>query len=480
MGYHRRMSAQGDDDHGGTQRKRTATRGSGPFVNHEAAIAFLNSTVNIERVRPEKISSEVWKLDRMRALMSALGDPQDGLQIIHVAGSKGKGSTCNMLEGALEGCGYTTGVFTSPHLVDVRERVRIGAVPIAESMFDEALAACRNAAANIEKAHGKPTYFELLTGLALLVFAQQAVDLAIIETGLGGRLDCTNIINPIIVGLTSIQLEHTQILGDTLEKIAGEKAGIIKPGSFAISVSQSESVIEIFRRTAEDTGAYLQVLAQDIVYTERFQSGIRGGPSVLVCVGDDEHAFDHVTVPLLGMHQASNCGLVLAVLARLRALGYTLPERGVCAGLELVERRGRLEQVIERPRLYVDGAHTPDSVRCLLQAAAAHIDYDSLIVIFGCANDKDINGMIEALGTGADKVIFTRATGNPRAVDPADLYARCMSRKRMMCETAPDVRAAINAAAAACDHAQDLILVTGSFYLVGETKTLVESRPARS
>lgn len=480
MGYHRRMTAPAEAEHGDTPRKRTATRASGPFVNHEAAVAFLNSTVNIERVRPEKVSSEVWKLDRMRALMAELGDPQSDLQIIHIAGSKGKGSTCNMLEGALQGCNYTTGVFTSPHLIDVRERVRVGGVPITEAQFDEALASCRNAAASIEKEHGKATYFELLTALALLVFAQQAVDLAILETGLGGRLDCTNIVKSIIVGLTSIQLEHTQILGDTLELIAKEKAGIIKPDCYVISVPQSESIIEIFRNTAEDIGAHMHVLGEDIVYTERFQSGTRGGPSALICVGDDEHGFEHVTVPLLGMHQANNCGLVLAMLSRLRAMGYELPERGVSAGLAQIERRGRLEQVLERPRIYVDGAHTPDSVRSVLQAAAAHIDYDSLIVVFGCASDKDINGMIEALGTGADKVIFTRASGNPRAVDPDDLRARCIAMNAIMCESAPNVRAAINAAAAACDHGQDLILVTGSFYLVGETKSLIESRSTRS
>jgi dihydrofolate synthase/folylpolyglutamate synthase len=473
------MMGSSKSESGGKPRKRTAARTSGPFVSHDAAIAFLNSTINIERVRPDKVSSEVWKLDRMRALMSELGDPHNALVIIHIAGSKGKGSVCNMLEGALQGCGYTTGVFTSPHLIDVRERVRVGGVPINETSFDDALALCRTAAAAIEKEHGKATYFELLTALALLVFAQQAVDLVILETGLGGRLDCTNIVNPAIVGLTSIQLEHTEILGDTLEKIAAEKAGIIKPNAFAISVPQEERVIEVFRTKSDETGTTLSVLGEDIIYTDRFQSGIKGGPSALVCVGDEHNGFEHMTVPLLGMHQAQNCGLALAILARLRTMGYDIPERGVSAGLTQIDRRGRLEQVLERPRIFVDGAHTPDSVRAVLQATAAHLDYDSLIVVFGCASDKDIDGMIDALATGADKVIFTRAQSNPRAADPEELRSRCVASNAIMCESAPCVRDAINAAAAACDHGQDLILITGSFYLVGETKQLVESRPAR-
>lgn len=460
-------------------RKRARSRSGGTFVNHEAAMEFLNSTINIERVRPDKVSSEVWKLDRMRALMSALGDPQDALEIVHIAGSKGKGSTCNMLEGMLQGCGYTTGVFTSPHLVDVRERVRISGVPITEQAFDDALAECRGAASEIESEHGKATYFEILTALALLVFAHQAVDIVVLETGLGGRLDCTNIVNPRIVGLTQIQLEHTQILGDTLEKIATEKAGIIKPGCVAISVPQDDSVLNVFRAKADALAAPLRVLGQDIIYTQRFQSGIQSGPSGLICVGEEEIGFEHVTVPLMGMHQAPNCGLALAIIIHLRELGFDLPERGVVAGLAQIERRGRLEQLMERPRIFIDGAHTPDSVRSAIHAVAAHLDYDSLIVVFGCASDKDIPGMIDALATGADKVIFTRAAANPRAMDPEELRAACLGANAVMCESAPSVKDAINAAASVCDHGQDLILITGSFYVVGEAKHLIESKPAR-
>ncbi len=471
--------------HGATEsnnnstRKRTKSRSTGPFVNHDAAIEFLNSTINIERVRPDKVSSDVWKLDRMRALMSVLGDPQDVLEIVHIAGSKGKGSTCNMLEGMLQGCGYTTGVFTSPHLVDVRERIRVAGFPITEQAFDEALAECRNAAHKIEKEHGKATYFELLTALALLVFAQQAVDVVVLETGLGGRLDCTNIVKPRVVGLTKIQLEHTQILGDTIEQIAAEKAGIIKPGCVAITVPQEEEVIGVFRSKAEEVGANLNVLASDIIYTQRFQSGIQTGPSGLVCVGDEESGFEHVAVPLMGMHQAGNCALALAIVIHLRESGHILPERGVIAGLTQIDPRGRLECVMERPRIYIDGAHTPDSVRSAIQAVAAHLDYDSLIVVFGCSNDKDIPGMIEALSTGADKVIFTRATSNPRAMDPEELRSACLGNNGVMSESAPTVKEAINAAAHVCDHGQDLILVTGSFYVVGEAKHLIESKLAR-
>lgn len=473
------MAGVSESDNGGKPRKRASSRASGLFVNHDAAIEFLNSTINIERVRPDKVTTEVWKLDRMRALMGALGNPQNGLQIIHIAGSKGKGSTCNMLDGALQGCGYTTGVFTSPHLINVRERIRIGGVPITESLFDEALASCRSAAATVEKEHGKATYFELLTALALLVFAQQAVDLVVLETGLGGRLDCTNIIEPCVVALTSIQLEHTQILGDTIEKIAAEKAGIIKRGSYCLSVPQEAEVVEVFRAKADEMGASLHVLGDSMIYTERFQSSTRGTPSAIICVGDEDRGFEHVSVPLIGMHQAPNCGLVLAIIMRLREIGYGLPEREVLAGLTQVHANARLEQVLERPRIFVDGAHTPESVRCVMHATAAHLDYDSLIVVFGCAADKDIDGMLDALSIGADKIVFTRAANNPRAADPEELLTRSIAKGSRMSESAPSVRDAINIAATACDDTQDLILVLGSFYIAGEAKALIESRAAR-
>jgi dihydrofolate synthase/folylpolyglutamate synthase len=473
------MPAQEETKKNTRSRARTKSQSTGPFVDHHAAMEFLNSTINVERVRPDKVDSEVWKIDRMHALMRELGDPQDTIEIVHIAGSKGKGSTCNMLEGALQGCGYTTGVFTSPHLIDVRERVRIGGIPISENEFDVALASCRAAANAIEKKHGPATYFEILTALALVVFAQQAVDMAIIETGLGGRLDCTNIVKPKVVALTQIQLEHTQVLGNTIEEIAAEKAGIIKPDSIAISVPQEESVIGVFREHADKHGSPLFVLGQDMIFTKRFQSGIQSGPSGLVCVGDDETGFEHVTVPLIGMHQAPNCALALAVISHLRHMGHDLPERGVVAGLAQINERGRLECVLERPRIYIDGAHTPESVRSVIQAIAAHLDYDSLIVVFGCAADKDAQGMIDALGTGADKVIFTSSNANPRAMDPHELHGLCNESQAVMSETAPSVKDAINAAASVCDHGQDLILVTGSFYVIGEAKQLIESRPVR-
>ncbi len=463
---------------GGSRRSKRQSRGV--FSNHQAAIDFLDGRVNVERVRPDRVENEVWKLDRMRALLGELGNPHDGLEIVHIAGSKGKGSVCNMLECTLEACGYTTGIFTSPHLIDVRERVRIGSVPIEESLFDRALELCRDAAFAVEAEHGTATYFELLTALSLVVFAQQAVDLVVLETGIGGRLDCTNVVSPRVCGLTRIHLEHTQILGDTLASIAAEKAGIIKPGTVTISTPQHEEVTCVFQEQARAVGSPLKFLGDDVSYTCRFQSGVRRGPHARVCVGEDEDGFEHMSVPLLGMHQADNCALALAIIIELRNHGFDLPERMVTAGLERINRQGRLERVLEKPQVYIDGAHTPESVRETLKAAGGHLDYDSLIVIFGCAADKDVDAMLRELDRGADKVLFTRSASNPRAVDPDELLSRFREEigGKAMAESKACVRDALSAAARAATG-NDLILLLGSFYIAGEAKVLIEERKSR-
>lgn len=450
----------------------------GPFVNHEAALAFLNSRTNFERVRQDRIDADEFKLDRMHALMAELGDPHKSLKVVHVAGSKGKGSTCEMVASCLGASGYTTGLFTSPHLVDVRERIRIGGDMVLREIFDEALARVRDAARSIEKKLGPATYFEILTAVGLLIFAEQAVDIAVVEVGLGGRLDCTNVVHPTVVGLTEIQLEHTQILGDTLEKIAAEKAGIMKPGVVAISVPQTDGVLEVFRAKAAQTGADLRVLAQDIVYSCRFEAAFGKGPHPKVCVGEEGKGFEHLSVPFLGEHQAANCGLALAILCELRHHGFELPERSVAAGLQQTPRRGRLEEIHAPPRVIVDGAHTPESVRAALRAAGAHLKYDSMVVVFGCATDKQIDGMLDELVRGADKVVFTRSTLNPRSMDPGELARRFAEREDApMALVEPDPRSAINAAARAVGK-HDVVLVIGSFYLAGEVKGMFEAKRA--
>ncbi len=440
---------------------------------------YLDERPNMERVRPERLDADAFKLDRMRAILDKLDSPQRDLKFVHIAGSKGKGSTVEMLTSSLEACGYAVGVFTSPHLVSVRERIRLGRAPIPEAALSGAMARVRHAGETIAKKHGEATFFEILTAASFLFFAEQAVDLAILETGLGGRLDCTNVVMPEVCGLTEIHLEHTRILGDTLEKIAREKAGIMKPGVTAITTPQRPEVISVFREVAEQTGATLAVLGEDVEYSCRFESSHGRGPHARICVSTERSEFEHISVPLGGEHQAPNCGLALAILDKLRERGFETPEREVALGLAQTAPNGRMEMVNQNPRIMIDGAHNPESISALVKAVGAQVSYDSMVVIFGVAADKDVEKMLEEIGRGADKIIFTQAEGNARAADPVELRRIYEEQTGKMAQIGDDLKSALNMAARAVGR-DDLILVTGSFYLAGEAKRLLEEKQRRA
>ncbi len=448
------------------------------FASYASALKFLDSQINLERVRPKQVGQDTFKLDRMRALLEVMGEPQHSPRwLVHVAGSKGKGSIVEMLSSCLgpSGCGYTVGVFTSPHLVDVRERVRIGQEWISEADFVSSLGHVAAAASAIEEEFGKPTYFELLTAVAMRYFAEQAVDVAVYEVGLGGRLDATNVIRPTVSVIGEIQLEHEAILGDTLEKIAGEKAGIMKPGVTTLVFEQDERVMERFKASADEVGAELRVLGKDVDYSSRFEATPELGPHMRVCFSSPRTTFEHLPVPLKGAHQSLNCGLVLGALDELHAHGLQTPERQVALGLAATPSAGRLEQVWDQPRIMIDGAHTPESVEATIKAIGAHMRFDSMVVVFGCAADKNIDEMLKRAAIGADKLILTRTNDNPRAAQAKDLGERLKAMESInmrMAQVIPDVREAVNTAVRAVGR-DDLILVTGSFYLAGEVKRLL-------
>ena len=439
------------------------------------SLNYLDDRIDVEKARPTRVPADAFRLDRMRALLSALGDPQRDVKFVHVAGSKGKGSVCEMTASVMSACGYTVGLYTSPHLMDIRERIRLGGVPIAQQAFARIMTRCRDAADAIESRHGQPTYFELLTALAFAYFADRAVDLAVLEVGLGGRLDSTNVIDPEVCAIAGIQLEHTQILGDTLEQVAREKAGIMKPGITCVTFKQDEAVMAVFREVADEVGATLSVLGEDIDYSCRFEAAHQMGPHARVCVTTARSAYEHLPVPLPGEHHALNCGLALALADKLKDRGFEAPERDVSAGLAATPANGRMELALESPRVYLDGAHTPESVGGLMRAIGAHVRYDSMVVVFGCAADKHVDGMLAELARGADKIVFTKSENNPRAMDPAELQRRFAEISPKMAQTEASVKEAINTAARAIGR-EDLICVTGSFWVAGEAKKLIVDR----
>ncbi len=414
-----------------------------------------------------KYDERTFSLARMRRLLDVLGNPHQQLKAVQVAGTKGKGSTCAMLASMLRACGYTVGLYTSPHLIDLRERITIDGTMIS---YNEVAEIFKLIAAK-EKVLGAtpPTFFEIMTATALRYFADQAVDVAVLETGLGGRLDCTTVVDPLVSGITHISYDHMNILGETLPEIAREKAGIFKKDIPSLTVAQEPEVAEVLKSTAEAVGAPLETTGEEIDFSYRFEANRELGPHTRVCLTTPTSRFEHLPVPLRGEHQAYNCGLALAMLDKLRSHGFNLPEEKVIEGLAATELHGRMEQVWDQPRVLIDGAHNAHSIQALIRSLGAHISYDSLVMIFGCGQDKDVPGMLKQVSLGADKIIFTRAKSNPRAVEPEELQTKFNEISGKMVQTASTFKDALKLAASAVSR-EDLIIITGSFYLAGEAR----------
>lgn len=449
------------------------------FATDAEAVAYLRDRVNVEAVRPTSIDpAKAFRLDRVAALLEALGNPQADFKSVHVAGSKGKGSVCEMVAAGLGGCGHAVGLFTSPHLMDVRERIRVGGQAISPAEFTTRIAEVAAASGDIPKALGEVSYFEILTAAAFLHFAEQAVDLAVVEVGLGGRHDATNVILPAVCAITAIQPEHVQLLGPTLEDIAGHKAGIMKPGVPALSVPQVPSVEAVLRTEAQRVGCPLAILGKDVDFSYRFETSADLGSHTRVGVTTPTNTFEHVPVPLRGDHQSFNCAIALAIIDRLAVGGLAMNPARVLDGLAATPTNGRLELVHAQPRVFVDGAHTPDSIRAVVRALSSQVRYDAMTCIFGCAADKDSAGMLKALSMGADKVIFTRAAENTRAADPKDLHRKFAEASGKSAQIAANMREAIQLAGRGVGK-DDIVVVTGSFAVAGEAKRLLTEPPAK-
>ncbi len=441
---------------------------------YQAALGYLNSLVNYEK-RPAAIRGRgMPTLARTKKLLADLGDPHKSLRFVHIAGTKGKGSTATMLAHMLRGNGLKVGVYTSPHILDVRERIVVDNERIPESTLTRLMD--RVARVALDYGDALPTYFETLTAIAFLYFLDQRVDIAVIETGLGGRFDATNVVRPDVCAITSISMDHTVELGDSLASIAAEKAGVFKEGVPVVSAPQPEEVKTVLRRSATEAKAPLFVTGEDITFTYRFESSRATGPQARICVTTPTSHFDHLAVPLIGKHQAINCGVAIGVVDQLKARGFDLHDEASITGLAGVRLEGRMETICENPRVLVDGAHNAASIEAVMRAVGQNIPYDSMVVIFGCCADKDINGMLRLIQLGADKIIFTRIR-SPRSADPADLAARFAELSGRMAQVAETLSEALEIAEKAITR-EDLICITGSFYLVSEAKRLFMQRAA--
>lgn len=426
----------------------------------DTALAWLNAKVNFERQPNRDLAARVLKLDRVHALSAALGNPHRATPCIHVAGSKGKGSITRMAASILTAAGVRTGAFTSPHLIAPNERIAVDRNPISDGDLALALWRVAQAEASLPSAilaeYGTPTYFEAITVAAFDHFARSQCRAAVYEVGLGGRLDSTNIVHPAACVLASIELEHAEILGHTLEAIAHEKAGILKPGSRAITLPQTPGVLAVFRETAKATGATLEVLGRDMPFEHAMQDG-----HAIVRVAVDGRVYENLRCPMPGAHQAANTAAAVAACAIL--LGERLTDEALHAGLAATPRDGRMETIASSPITIIDGAHTPASVRAALDALQAH--EGPLVVLFGCAKDKDMAGMFVHLAASGARIVFTQA--GPRSRQAAEMQQTYPGPSEA--ETDP---AQALARARTLAGPDGLVLVLGSFMLAGAVKGL--------
>lgn len=445
---------------------RTTTKKSDPersIKTFRSAVNYLDSLINYERLVRAPYNTNNFGLQRTTKLLQALESPHKKFKSAHIAGTKGKGSTCTMLAEMVRACGMKVGLYTSPHILDIRERIVVDGEMISEADFTKVIA---KVAAAAKSKNISPTYFEVLTVAAFLHFAEVGVELAVIETGLGGRLDSTNVIQPEVCGITSISLDHLAQLGDNLPSIATEKAGIFKKGIPVISSPQRPNVKDVLQRVAGEVNAPIRFSDEQVDFSYRFEFSRSLGRHARICLTTPTSKFEHLHVPLQGEHQAVNCALALGMLDVLKSRGIAIDDQKATAGLANVKMAGRMELINDNPRILVDGAHNAASVDALVRAIGQNITYDSMVVIFGCSRDKDISGMVRRIQLGADKIIFTKSN-SPRAADPSELAADYSEHCGKMAQVAANLDEAMQIAVNAISR-EDLICITGSFYLVAE------------
>jgi dihydrofolate synthase/folylpolyglutamate synthase len=398
-------------------------------------------------------------LEQIRALVAQLGHPDAAYKSIIVAGTNGKGSVTAMIERGLRAAGCRTGRYTSPHLVDIEERFAIDGQQISAVQFDEVGARVREAARALPH---PPSFFEATTALALEVFRDEHVDVAVLEVGLGGRLDATNVVTPVGVAITAIDVDHERYLGSTIEQIAGEKAGVIKPGSVVVLAANPPAAERVVRDAATRTGAFLVHATEGVSMSWEMEEG-----RARLSLTTPRRAYPPLTLALRGRHQVENAVTAVRLLEELSARGaFDVPEAAVADALTRVEWPARLEHVRWRGHtVVIDGAHNPAGARAL--ASYLSETYGRRVpIVVGIMRDKKIDQMIGALAPVASYFVFTAASSG-RAASPAELAA--VARRVAPAVPYSESVSPLDALDAATAHG-DPIVVAGSLYLAGEVR----------
>jgi dihydrofolate synthase/folylpolyglutamate synthase len=433
-------------------------------MTYAEAVFYLESLIDYERTPAGAAAARLWNLDRMRGMLEAVGNPHLRLRCLHLAGTKGKGSTAAMAASILTAAGHRTGLYTSPHLVSFQERIRVDGAPLPE---EEVVSLVEEVRPVIEEARasefGPPSFFEAYTLIGFLYFARASVDLAVIETGLGGRLDATNVIAPLACAITRLGYDHRLELGDTLTQIAREKAGIIKPGVPVVSAPQLAEALEVLQEVCLERRAQLLVVGEE------------GGPRVEAARYDARclrltlrginRVYRDLECPLVGRHQAENAAVAVGLVELAERQGLAVGEEAVRQGLASVRWPGRFQIVRHRPTVVLDGAHDEAAAEALAETLRELFPDRRIFLVLSLGRDKDAAAIAARLCPLADRVIAT-ASSSPRALAASELKEALFRYSRHTAAYTP----ASLAIQAALDQARptDVVVITGSLYLIGE------------
>ena len=439
--------------------------------SYEDAVARLLGLVDHERSIPaQPRQKRIYDLRNVEWLLARMGDPHRRRGTVHVAGTKGKGSTAAMVESIARAAGYSTGFYSSPHLHSFCERIRRDGKPVSQQRFADLTDALwpHHLANAADPEAGPATLFEYLTAMGFQCFAEDTVDVSVIEVGLGGRLDATNVVSPEVSVITPVSLDHMAILGDTIGEIAADKAGIIKPGTPVVVGPQFPEAMGSIERAATEQSAPVIRVDADITWDVE-DASVEGQ---LLVIRGRRDAY-RLRLPLLGDFQGANAATAVGAAETLADAGYAVNRHAIIAGLESVEWPGRMEVLRREPTLVVDGAHNDHSVATLLATLDTYVPHRNLIVVAGFSRDKRVDAMVELLAHQADRVIATRSR-HPRSMRPAEIAEQFLAqglppeRVAVTTHTTDAVKEAVASA-----NADDLALVTGSLFVVAEAREAV-------
>ena len=436
-------------------------------MDYKTALHRLLGLVDFERYLGSRGPRVKFNLARMAALLQSLDNPHLNTPTVHIAGTKGKGSTTAMVTSVLASQGYTTGMFISPHLHTFRERICVNGTPISEAEFSFLVG---EVWPHLEKAgqegeYGPPSLFETLTAMAFLHFCRLKTDFQVLEVGLGGRLDSTNLVRPNVCVITPISLDHTAILGDSVEQVALEKAGIVKPGVPVVSAPQPPEAQEVVRRVCEENSALLVEVGADI----RWRQGLSSldGQSFRV---EGRLGSHRLRMPLLGDYQLENAATAVGALESLVEQGWNISTKAMVQGFNNVYWPCRMEVLQREPLVVADGAHNPYSMQRLCQALPKYFGFRRVVPVFGASRDKNLERMIEELAA-MDPIVVATHSRHPRSAAASSL-ARTFASKGVEVYQADGVAEALEKARSIAGQA-DIILATGSLFVAAEVREVV-------